>query len=475
DRIDRLPLFPSFGYSSATGLSLGYFYNYSINDYSFGTVIVNWWQKNGWSIEVRHYLDNEEKGEQGKITLYYRDYPSTSPTFTAQAEYGKKLDDFTTLSGRLNYTKTIGKTDDTYSFLLSIDRNKEKEAGKLNLSYDANYTTQSDTLSALLNYRRTVGENLWGGLELFYVEDAKWGMFEDQDLRYLLYFQKNQGVWTYTLRYYGHSDLEGDAYTGDTIQVVRKIPELEVSRGKERIGQSDFSYAYGAVAGYYFEEETGVRENRLNLYLDIGGNSKLGDNTFLKPTLHFEQNFYGNGFARYLWSSNVGMEHKFSSSLSVSLSYDWRGYRGATPFKFDYTTRENSFLSVNATYTQNPWKIILETGYDFVTKEFIDAIVGVTYDVSAQKQVALKGSYNVESTEWQGMSFSISWPLSKEWNIGLEGIWDFQEGDLDALRVRLTQDLHCREISLYYDQSAKTFWLEYGLKVFPSQKFKLGG
>ncbi|NSW76174.1 MAG: hypothetical protein HPY68_05260, partial [Candidatus Atribacteria bacterium] len=89
--------------------------------------------------------------------------------------------------------------------------------------------------------------------------------------------------------------------------------------------------------------------------------------------------------------------------------------------------------------------------------------------------VTLKGNYNFESAEWKGMSLSISWPVSKEWNIGLEGVWDFQEGELDALQVRLARDLHCREISLYYDQSAKTFWLEYGLKVFPGQKFKLGG
>lgn len=475
DRIDQLPLFPSFGYSRATGLSLGYFYNYSVSDSSFGTVIFNWWQKNGWSIEVRHYLDNEEKGEKGKITLYYRDYPSASATFTGRAEYEKKLDEFTVLSGSLDYSKTMGKTDDVYALLLSVNREKKGETGKLNLSYNANWKSQSDNLSALLTYRRTVGENLWGGLELSYVEQAKWQSFEDQDLRYLLYFQKTQNKWTYTLRYAGHSDLEGDTYTGDTIQVVRKMPELEVSRAKERIGQSDFSYAYGAVAGYYVEEETGVKDSRLNLYIDVTGNSKLGNHTVLKPALRFEQNFYGNGFARYLWSSNLGVEHQFSPSLSLSLSYDWRGYRGATPFKFDYTTKESSFLSASATYTQSPWKITLETGYDFVAKEFIDAIVGITYDVSPQKQVTLKGNYNVESAEWKGMSFSVSWPVSKEWNIGLEGVWDFQEGELDALQVRLTRDLHCREISLYYDQSAKTFWLEYGLKVFPGQKFRLGG
>ena len=475
DRVDQLPLFPAFGYSRSAGLTLGYFYNYAINDYSFGTVILNWWQKNGWSIEVRHYLDNEEKGEQGKITLYYRDYPDASPTFIGKAEYRKKLDEFTSLSGSIDYSKTIGKVDDLYSLLLSVNRNREGEIGKLNLSYNASWQSESDDLSALLTYRRKVGKNLWGGLELSYLEKAKWETFEDQDLRYLFYFQQIQNKWTYTLRYYGHTDIEGDRYTGDTIQVVRKIPEFEVSRGKERIGKSDFSYSYGAVAGYYFEEETGVRDTRLNLYFDVTGVSRLGDNTTLKPTVHFEQNFYGNGFARYLWSSNLGVEQKLSSNLSVSLSYDWGGYRGATPFKFDYTTRENSFLSGSFVYTQSPWKVTLETGYDFLAGEFIDAVVGVAYDVSPQKRIVLKGNYDFEDTQWKGVSFSISWPLSAEWNVGFEGVWDLQQGDLDALRVRLTRDLHCREISLYYDQSGKTFWLEYGLKVFPGQKFKLGG
>ncbi|MGQ9472959.1 MAG: hypothetical protein ACUVRN_02790 [Candidatus Caldatribacteriaceae bacterium] len=475
DRVDQLPLFPSFGYSRSTGFYLGYFYNYVVNDYSFGTILATWWQKNGWSVELRHYLDNEDHGESGKMVLSYRDYPDSPSTFTGKVEYSKKWDEFTSLSGSINYAKTIGRLDDNYFLLLSLNRNKEDEVGKLNLSYNADWKKEKDSLSATLTYKRKVTENLWGGLEFFYLQDAKWNVFEDQDLRYLLFFQKTQDKWTYTLRYYGHSDIEGDMYTGDAIQVVRKMPELEVVKDKERIGNSDFSYSYGIAAGCYLEEETGVKGSRLNLYLNITGNSKIGESTIFKPSLYFEQNFYGSDFARYLWSNNFALEHNFSSLLSLSLAYNWRGYKGATPFKFDYITKESNFLSANLAYNREPWKFNIETGYDLLAKEFTDITLGIKYTISSKKQVTLQGSYNVTSGTFGGMSFSIDWPIGKEWNMGFKGVWDFQEGELDGLKIRLTKDLHCREISFYYDKSEKSFWLEYGLKVFPSQKFKIGG
>jgi len=475
DRVDQLPLFPIFGYSRTTGLNLGYFYNYLLSDVSFGTIILNWWQKDGWSVELRHYLDDQEHGERGKLSLLYRDYPSSPSKLTAALSYQKTIDEFTKLTGSFDYAKTIGETDDRYTLLLSVDRTKKDEVGKFNLSYNADFANEKDKLSLILTYQRELTETVWGGAEFYYWENAKWVVFVDQDLRYLLFLRKTQDIWTYTLRYTGHSDLEGDAYTGDTIRVVRKIPELEIARKEERIGRSDFSYSYAVTAGYYFEEETGVRDSRLNFSLDLVGKSQLGVNTRLQPTLHFEQNFYGNGFARYLWSSSLGVEQQLSPSLALSLSYDWRGYRGATPFKFDYITKESSYLAAGLTYASNPWKITLEGGYDFLSEEFVEAILSLDYTASVQKKFTLKGSYNVEDGVWEGMSFTVAWPLSPQWSIGLEGVWDFAEGELDALEVKLTHDLHCREISLLYDKSEGTVWLEYSLKVFPSQKFTLGG
>jgi lipopolysaccharide assembly outer membrane protein LptD (OstA) len=89
--------------------------------------------------------------------------------------------------------------------------------------------------------------------------------------------------------------------------------------------------------------------------------------------------------------------------------------------------------------------------------------------------VELRANYDFENSEWEGMVFEISWPLGKEWALDCQGNYDFSSHKIESIRVGLTRDLHCREVTLFYDQSKDTFWIEYAIKAFPEHKFSLGG
>ena len=311
-------------------------------------------------------------------------------------------------------------------------------------------------------------------MNLNYKEYEKRGEFVDQDLAYGVTFKKASDLYTYYLRYSGHTDLEGDAYTGDSNKVVFKIPELEVARGKEKIGESDFTYKAGLLLGHYFEEETGVIDERLRLTLNLEGKSEVGGGD-LTSFFNFQQDFYGNGFARYIWLGGIKWVDEISPDLSLTLSYQRGDYDGATPFKFDYVRPRTNYLSLGLDYDRSPWGVSLDTGYDFREEEFVDALFSIEYNLEDNKKVELSGSYDITDNEWGSVVFGIAWPMNKEWGIDFSGRWDPQEGEIDGVRVGLTNDLHCREISLFYDQSRDTFWLEYGIKALPGEKIKLGG
>jgi hypothetical protein len=255
---------------------------------------------------------------------------------------------------------------------------------------------------------------------------------------------------------------------------VFKIPELEVARSREKIGNSDFTYKPGLLLGHYFEEETGVIDERLRLTLNLEGQSEVGGGN-LTSSVNFQQDFYGNGFARYIWQGSIKWADEISSDLFLTLSYQRSAYDGATPFKFDYVRPRTNYLSLGLDYDRSPWEISLDTGYDFREEEFVDALFSIEYNLNDNKKVELSGSYDIDNEEWGSILFGISWPMNKEWGIDFSGRWDPQNGEIDGIRVGLTDDLHCREISLFYDQSRDTFWLEYGIKALPGEKIKLGG
>lgn len=473
NRKEQLPFLPLVGYSRDTGYYLTYYHNYFSGDSAFGTVEASFWEKVGWKLAVTHYIEDDRRNEKGKFSIEYLDKTGVPPKLTSRGEYSRKFSESLSFSSNFSYTKTMGRADDALSAQALLAYKEKRVESQLSASYTEDATQGNDTLSATWTASYDLG-GVQAGARLGYREEHRWDMYTDSDLWYELSLKKTLGKYTYTLRYTGHEDPEGDAYTGDFVRFVRKIPEFEVVREKERIGKSDFTYSVGLALGRYAEEDTGVVDERLNLSLNLEGKSTLGNNLFLTPKLRFEQNFYGNGFARYVFLGSLLFEGQLSESVKVTLGYTRAGYAGATPFRFDYTTPKTEYVSLGVAYGEGPWSVRFESGYDTLKNVFSEGTLEVRYE-EAEKRIEVRGSYDFNEGTFEGMVVRLSWPLSREWSIGLDGGWDLTSGELESLRVRLTKDLHCRTVSLFYDRSEDTFWLEYSLKAFPEQVVRLGG
>ncbi|MCX7731526.1 MAG: hypothetical protein N2205_09985 [Candidatus Caldatribacterium sp.] len=474
NRKEQLPFLPLVGYSRDVGYYLTYYHNYFSGDTVFGTIEASFWEKVGWKLAVTHYIENEKREEQGKFYVEYLDKRNASPSLAARGEYSRKLSEFLRLSSNFAYTKTLGEANDVFSAQALLTYKEKGIMSRLSASYAGDMTRKSDTISAVWTTAYDFG-GMVAGVNFVFREDSRFGAYTDQDLQYEFSLKKTVGKYTYILRYTGHEDPEGDAYLGDFVRFVRKIPELEVVREKERLGKSDITYKIGVILGHYAEEDTGVVDERLSLSLDLEGKSPLGRDLYFTPKFRFEQNFYGNGFARYAFSGSFLLEGRLSETTSVALGYNRAGYAGATPFRFDYTTPKSVYWSLGLFYGRGPWSVRFESGYDAMRGVFDEGIVHVGYRESDEKNVEVRGSYDFNAGTFSEMRVRLSWPLSQEWSVGLEGGWDLTRGELESLRVRLTRDLHCRTVSLFYDRSEDTFWLEYSLKAFPEQAVRLGG
>ena len=475
DRKEQLPFIPIIGQSSSYGFYVNLFFNYFVNYDSYGTVYLDWYQKDGWGIGVRHYIEHQDPYEKGQLYLYYRDPSESQSTLKANLQYQKKLDQYTDLTFNTDYNLLLDDQKDTISSQLAILHKKGRSTTRLNLTYNSNASNENSNLASYLNYTYDFGDKLIGTLILDYKRLSQWGNYIDEDLKYQASFQKSSGSMVYALRYDGHADPEGDLFTGDPGRYFFKIPEFEVAGSRTRIGKSDFYYKTSFVGGHYFEEETNVRDERYRFQLQLDGTNQIGENTTLKPSINFIQDFYGNGFARYIWEGNISLTQLVSDQGKVSLNYNRSGYDGATPFKTDYTTRETNYASLSASYKSNYWEIGIEAGYDFMNQDFTDTIFSLKYHENDEHSIALKGSYDFDTGDWLGLAVDTTWRINKDWRLSVDGTWNLTNGDLQGLEVGVTRDLHCREITFFYDKPRDTFWLEYTIKAFPSQKVTLGG
>jgi hypothetical protein len=93
----------------------------------------------------------------------------------------------------------------------------------------------------------------------------------------------------------------------------------------------------------------------------------------------------------------------------------------------------------------------LSTNYDFITENFGNLVAKIEYKPKDDWKMNFSSSYNLNTKEW-----------TKKINSALDSV------------VGITRDLHCREITINYKQATKSFWVEFYIKAFPTEKITIG-
>ncbi|MBA7590830.1 hypothetical protein ES708_32970 [subsurface metagenome] len=167
----------------------------------------------------------------------------------------------------------------------------------------------------------------------------------------------------------------------------------------------------------------------------------------------------------------------YNPYISSSLSYSYNKSIGPTPFNFDYIAPLTNTVSGKLTLKPSEKvKLDLSTNYDLITENFGNLVAKIEYKPKEDWKMNFSSSYNLNTKEWtKKINSTLDLRLSDDWRIKYKGVVDFDDFKLTNSVVGITRDLHCREITINYKQATKSFWVEFYIKAFPTEKITIGG
>ncbi|MDI6869802.1 MAG: hypothetical protein QME79_00345 [Bacillota bacterium] len=212
--------------------------------------------------------------------------------------------------------------------------------------------------------------------------------------------------------------------------------------------------------------------------------------------------YYQNGDYTLGATTGAGLTYRPLPRLSTTLRYNWQDRLGVNPFASTGISPAQS-VTGNVNYVAAGLTADFGTGYNLLTGQYQD-LVGrlaisrprlsasgmVSYDpntgtwrrlsgiysyqASETKFVKLGAAVNLGTSRVERLDAQAATPLGDLWRAEVTLSYDGWSNRLLRGEVALVRDLHCRELRLSYDEPRREVWLEWRIKALPSQLFRLG-
>jgi len=495
DRKTQLPILPKIGQNSNDGWYAKINFNYYVNEKSYGTLYIDWFEKKGIGIGVKHYLeigeeDNNNSGDASFYLYQIKEKDSDNSDITGKIDYQQNITDNLKTQFVLDYSgrNTLGEKLVTNSIKSNLILNYDKKGEKYDIKLVGKYTFNGTGLGEedlsidgnfKVNHNYTFNDKLNSVLALVYTdknpasqETANLELTPKWELKY-----KGEG-YTLNLTTEKRLDIDGDNYTGDNVSnAIDRLPEFVFNKSSAVIGDSKIAYGIDASVAHFYEGATEEDNWRGEYVFNLNRPFDLGEYLTLTPSGIFRQDVYLTGEARYLVGGKVDLKADYNPYISSSLSYSYNKSEGPTPFNFDYIAPLTN--TVSGKLTLKPNEIIqldLSTNYNFISEDFGNLVAKLEYKPKDDWKMNFSSSYNLNTKEWtKKINSTLDLQVSGDWRIKYKGVIDFEDFKLTDSVVGITRDLHCREITLNYKQATKSFWVEFYIKAFPTEKISIGG
>ncbi len=290
---------------------------------------------------------------------------------------------------------------------------------------------------------------------------------------------------------------------GKTGSYFYTIPELKVS--SRPVYWDDpppymTNLTLEGLVGYYDDRDVDLAALR--------GGARLDYNRYLRP-LNWLNLRLNQRASAYGYSTGDLFAQIFSENRLILQPLDWlrstwtythREPFGESPFGFDFQDRQSELKS-DLRLNYGPWEARFSSGRDFMDQTFDDVSGQIRYR-TPQTSLRLASGYSLEAREWKDVVFSagfnyenleldlgyrfnpspfthiklesqVAWQATED--IKLEGVlsYDIKDQDLDTAAIRLSWDLHCRQLVFSYDHKQEEFLVQYQILAFPGQKIQV--
>jgi len=489
DRKTQMPILPKIGQNSADGWFIKTNFNYYIDEKSYGTFYIDWLERKGIGTGVEHTWEIGSQDNPGETSLYLyqiKEKDSGKISLTGKVKYGQEFEDNIKTQVTLDYSGMKAEGGGLLSNSLKSQFTLDKQGEKYNLKISGRYNFSGKEMEDLnidgnitIKYNYTFSDKLNSALTLVYIDKNPASQeVADLELKPKWELKYNGEGYTLGLTTEKRFDLDGDNYTGDNVsKIIDRLPEFVFNKSTAVIGDTKITYDIDASVAHFYEAATEEDNWRGEYIINVKRPFTFGEYLTLTPSGIFRQDVYLTGEARYLVGGNVDLKAAYNPYISSTLSYSYNKSVGPTPFNFDYITPLTNTVSGKLTLEPSEKvKLDLSTNYNFVTENFGNLVAKLEYDPKEDWKMNFSSSYDLNTKEWtKKINSTLDLQLSDDWRIKYKGIVDLNDFKLTNSVVGITRDLHCREITINYKQATKSFWVEFYIKAFPTEKITLGG
>ena len=488
DRKTQQPILPKIGQNSADGWFIKTNFNYYIDEKSYGTLYLDWFEARGIGVGFEHTLEIGKDNNPGEtsLSLYQIKEKNTDEyKLTGKLNYQQEFKEENIKTQVLldyNGTKTSGSTP---SNVLKSQFSLDKVGENYNLKLTGRYNLSGKELENLnldgnitLKHNYTISDKLSSALTLLYTDKNPANQEADREFKPKWELKFTGEGYNLNLKTEKRFDLDGDNYTGDNaIKVIDVLPEFVFNKSAAVIGDTKITYDIDASVAHFYESATEEDTWRGEYIINLKRPFNFGEYFTLTPSGIFRQDVYLTGEARYLLGGKVDLKAAYNPYISSTLSYSYNKSVGPTPFNFDYITPLTN--TVSGKLSLEPFetvKLDLSANYNFVTENFGNLVAKLEYQPKEDWKMNFSSSYNLNTKEWtKEINSTLDLQVTDDWRIKYRGGVDLGEFKLTNSVVGITKDLHCREITINYKQANKSIWVEFYIKAFPTEKITLGG
>ncbi len=485
---------PRIGYASEQGYYIKNSYNYYFNRTAFGSIYYDFYSLLGFGYGVRH---NYVLPSLGEGNLYGYTIPSTE---RQRVQWQHRY-----MTDRINFN-----TDNAYEQEFVSGMVDEKISTKTSLivredSFTfqgrANYADQTRDQPGeewLLdgNWQQSITDNLRLTAKSS-ITHRDYGI-RRRMVNHLVetsYRISNHTISIALQQQYNPDVMEEDLHLNWSS--VNRVPELRWQWRNPNLANWSIPGTLQLGLGRYQEFPSDTLDHRMLMKLDLNNRSWRPTNT---TTLTYNGSFtghlYGQGSAQQIVQTRINYNQRIATPLSFRANYSRRDVWGETPFSFD-RQREQNLLTTQLSYNRAPISASLRSGFDYLTELYQNVtgqirvrqgdwnanvsanynlntqtpgnMVGiVSYQPNAATTMKLGTRYKLADKQWDRIDGQLSFDLTDTWAISYNAIYLPQTQRWRQGQVTLTLDLHCRELSIRYDQVRQEVFFQYTLNAFPS-------
>jgi lipopolysaccharide export system protein LptA len=212
--------------------------------------------------------------------------------------------------------------------------------------------------------------------------------------------------------------------------------------------------------------------------------------------------YYQNGDYTLGATAGAGLTYRPQPPWAATLRFSWQDRLGVNPFASTGISPAQT-LAGNLSYTAGGWSADLSTGYDLLTGYYQEVVGRATlyrprlaasgvvnydpntarwrrasaiysYQVSETQLLKLGATADLTASRLERFDAQLATALTRLWRAEATLSWDGFTHQLNRGEVALVRDLHCREVRYRYDQVRQEIWAELRIKALPAQVFRLG-